>query len=74
MLTVSDPGESSGKKDYDGSPVLVMPRRSFNGNANQLWMYDRDSGFISAFATDSTNKGNTMKPKGNYLKIFGNSR
>ncbi|XP_028410798.1 doublecortin domain-containing protein 1-like isoform X3 [Dendronephthya gigantea] len=57
-LTVSDPGrarENSGDSAYDGSHVLIMPRRCCNGNANQLWMYDTHSGFISAFATDSMN-------------------
>ena len=37
-----------------------MPRKSCNGNANQLWTYDQDSGFISAFATDSMNIGNNI--------------
>ncbi|CAB4040694.1 Hypothetical predicted protein, partial [Paramuricea clavata] len=54
-LTVSDPGRASEGSAYDGSSALVMPRKPCNGNANQLWIYDQESGFISAFATDSIN-------------------
>ena len=38
-----------------------MPRKPCNGNANQLWIYDQESGFISAFETDSINIGNGVE-------------
>ena len=56
---MSDPGRASA--GYDGSSVFVMARNPCNGNANQLWIYDQDSGFISAFATDAMNLGNITR-------------
>lgn len=63
LLTVGDPRLNSGKHaedncvGYEGCAVLVMPRKPFNGNANQLWSYDSNSCLLFPFATEAVNKG-----------------
>ncbi|XP_048584983.1 doublecortin domain-containing protein 1 [Nematostella vectensis] len=51
---------------YRGSVIIVANRKSHgNGNAHQLWTYDRATGFIDAFSTDTTNKEITAANKAN---------
>ena len=42
--------------------MAVAHRKSCaNGNANQLWRFDPITGFIEAMATDTTNRGTTLR-------------
>ena len=60
VLTVSVPVQANKDNICDGSSVLAMQRKHRNGNANQLWKYDEQTGFISIFATDSINTGSKL--------------
>jgi len=46
---------------FEGAAVIVAHRKTCaNGNSNQLWRYDPITGFIEAFAADTTNLGITF--------------
>lgn len=69
VLTVTTPplGNDPFSLDYtpaqgfDGAAVLVAHRKACaNGNSSHLWRYDPITGFIEAFAADTTNRGMTF--------------
>lgn len=69
VLTVTTPplGNDAFSLDYtpaqgfEGAAVLVAHRKACaNGNSSQLWRYDPITGFIEAFAADTTNRGMTF--------------
>ncbi len=66
VLTVTTPplGNDPFSLDYtpaqgfEGAAVIVAHRKACaNGNSMQLWRYDPITGFIEAFAADTTNIG-----------------
>ena len=66
VLTVTTPplGNDPFSLDYtpaqgfEGAAVIVAHRKACaNGNSGQLWRYDPITGFIEAFAADTTNRG-----------------
>ncbi|XP_031565530.1 doublecortin domain-containing protein 1-like isoform X2 [Actinia tenebrosa] len=74
VLTVTTPPLGNDPFSYDkaldhgylGSAVIVATRKSCeNGNCHQLWSFDRFTGFIEAFASDTANKEITAANKSN---------
>ncbi|XP_070543245.1 doublecortin domain-containing protein 1-like isoform X3 [Ptychodera flava] len=58
------PGDSSMPSTFEGQPITLQIHRPMRyGNANQKWALDTNTGFIDAFATDTSDKEITAANK-----------